>query len=135
MGEFNKVVGKYKIDLTSKFKAFNMLPVKLHIVIGKTHMAATWRSIPDIILSYSTIPIKFPTERYRGTNNMLINIEIFIALVMLYSMDEKSFLVIIELMVGIKTMLILPTIAIGTNNIGKVIPIITPKLETASLCV
>ena len=40
-----------------------------------------------------------------------------------------------ELIVGIKTMLMLPTIDIGTNSIGKVMPIITPKLEIASVFV
>ena len=36
-------------------------------------------------------------------------------------------------MEGIRTMLILPMIDIGTNSIGKVIPMMTPKLDTASL--
>ena len=38
----------------------------------------------------------------------------------------------IELIDGIKTMLMLPITAIGTNSIGKTMPIITPKLEIAS---
>ena len=52
-----------------------MLPVRLHIVIGKTQIADAWSKTPDIALSYKTIPIKSPTDRYSGMNIMLINID------------------------------------------------------------
>ena len=81
------------------------------------------------------MPIKFPTAKYRGIKIMLMNMDIFIEFEILDSTDEKSFLLIIELIDGISTMLILPTTAIGTNSIGKVIPITTPKLATASALV
>ena len=108
-----------------------MLPDRLHIVIGKTHIADIWSMIPDIALLNKTIPIKSPTERYRGMNSMLTNVETLIAFKILDSIEEKSLLLIIELMDGMRTMLMLPTIDIGTKSIGKVIPITTPKLAMA----
>ena len=75
-------------DFTSRFKAFKILPDKLHIVIGRTHTAESCSKTPDIILSYKTIPIKFPTDKYKGIKIMLIKIETLIELLILFSIEE-----------------------------------------------
>ena len=65
-----------------------MLPVKLHIVIGRTQTAEIWSKIPEYVLLNRIIPIRFPTERYKGTKSMLINIEILIEFEMFFSIEE-----------------------------------------------
>jgi hypothetical protein len=101
--------------------------------MGRMQIAASCKSIPDIELLNRTIPIKFPTAKYNGINNILINIETLIEDFKLDLILSNSFLAYITLNEGIRTMLILPMMDIGTKSIGKVIPITTPKQEMASL--
>ena len=74
-------------DLTSKFNAFKMLPVRLHKVIGKTHTADSCNNKPENSLLYKTTPIKFPTARYSGIKSIQIKVEILIELQMLFSIE------------------------------------------------
>ena len=52
-----------------------MLPVKLVRVIGIMQNADICSIIPEVKLLYKTMPIKSPTDIYKGTNNTLIKID------------------------------------------------------------
>ena len=65
-----------------------MLPVKLHSVIGRTHIADSCNKTPDEALPYNTIPIRSPTERYSGINIILIKILVDIDLLILFEISS-----------------------------------------------
>ena len=60
-----------------------MLPVRLHKVIGKIQIDAILNIVPAMEFLNRTKPIKFPTERYSGTNIILINVAMFRELLIL----------------------------------------------------
>lgn len=64
---------------------------------------------------------------------MLMNVEMLIEDLMFVFILSNSFFECITLSDGIKTMLMLPMIDMGTKSIGKVMPITTPKHDMASL--